>query len=369
MSKKGLYIHIPFCKSICSYCAFSKIITSSTKIYEEYFNKLLLDLKSIEADFENINTIYIGGGTPNSVPLTYLKKVLDFLDKINPIEYTVELNPELITVEQVDLFKKYKINRISIGVETISKKGIKLLNRNHDKKIIKNSVKLIKDKLTKNISLDLIFNYPNQSFFNFKKDIKFIKRLNPAHISAYDLIIEDGTKINYLINKNKLKYPSSDKSSKFYDYIIRYFKKYGYNQYEISSFSKEGFESIHNKIYWENKEYYGIGMSAVGFIDKTEISQSKNLNKYLKGEDINFERYDNLSLLKREIMMGLRCLLGINYSRVNKKYDVDIFKLFPKINEFINLKLLKNQDGYIRFTKKGLFLGNIIFEEFVWKIY
>ena len=136
MSKKGLYIHIPFCKSMCSYFAFSKIISTNSKILDNYFNKLISDIKKIENDFCSIDTIYIGGGTPNSIPLDYLKKLLDSLDMINPIEYTIELNPELIDKKQIELFKNYKINRISIGVETISKKGIALLNRSHTKKII-----------------------------------------------------------------------------------------------------------------------------------------------------------------------------------------------------------------------------------------
>lgn len=365
MSKKGLYIHIPFCKSMCSYCAFSKIISTSSKILDNYFTKLISDIKTIENDFCSIDTIYIGGGTPNSIPLDYLKKLLDSLDMINPIEYTIELNPELIDKKQIELFKNYKINRISIGIETISKKGIALLNRFHTKKIIKNSISLIKNNLTKNISLDLIFNYPGQKFKELKRDIKFIKKLNPYHISAYDLIIEDGTRINYLINKNILPRPSSDTSGKYYEYIIKYFKKYGYNQYEISSFAKCGFESIHNKIYWENKEYYGLGLSAVGFINNIEISQSKNFNNYLNNIDITYEKYCNNDLLKREIMMGLRCIRGINIKKINSKYNKNIIKLFPKITEFIELGLLEISNDYLKFTKKGLFLGNIVFEEFL----
>ena len=185
--------------------------------------------------------------------------------------------------------------------------------------------------MTKNISLDLIFNYPGQKFKELKRDVKFIKKLNPYHISAYDLIIEDGTRINYLINKNILPRPSSDTSGKYYEYIIKYLKKYGYNQYEISSFAKYGFESIHNKIYWENKEYYGLGLSAVGFINNIEISQSKNFNNYLNNIDITYEKYCNNDLLKREIMMGLRCIRGINIKKINSKYNKNIIKLFPKI--------------------------------------
>lgn len=362
---KGLYIHIPFCNSICTYCDFAKMV-SNNKNKELYINKLIEEINSKKNELNDITSVYIGGGTPNSINITLLEKLFmtikDILFKSS--ENSIECNPELLKEEQVKLFKKYNINRVSLGVETINDNSIKLINRHHNKDIVINSITLLKNNNINNINIDLIFSLPNTTINDVKNDLNFFFSLDIPHISYYSLILEEHTVLNYLVNNNKIKMISDDDSADMYLYIKNELKSHGYNQYEISNFSKVGFESSHNLLYWSECDYIGCGMSACSFINNKRISNHKTLKKYL---DFIVDEVIDISLedRKKEIfMLGLRKTKGVNIKEYESLYNEDPIIKF-NLKKWIDNNFLIIDNDYLKINENKLLLANIIFEEFI----
>lgn len=358
---KGLYIHIPFCKHICSYCDFPKKIAYNNEQIDKYLNKLIEEIN--ELNNEDFDTIYIGGGTPNSLNDSNLKYLLKniYNKKIKYKEYTIECNPELITKEQVLLFKKYGINRVSLGVQTFNDKGLKLLNRHHNESDIINSVNILKENGINNINIDLIYGYFNETIDDLKYDLEMINKLNITHVSCYTLILEKNTLLYKLHKEKEL---NEDLIADMMDYTYKYLAKIGFNHYEISNFAKDRYESLHNLKYWNKNDYIGLGMGATSSINNKRITNSYLINNYLKNKDKYIE-YLNIDDLKKEfIIMGLRKIKGIlkedYYNRFNSKINDDF-----NYKKLIDLKLLEEDDKSLKLTYKGLFLANIVFEEFI----
>lgn len=361
----GLYIHIPFCKSICHYCDFAKTIPRNQKVVDKYLDKLIEEIKMHQESFNKINTIYIGGGTPNYLNDESLTRLLKVLEPIKPTEFTIEINPELYTESQGQILKKYGVNRVSIGVQTFNQEILDYLNRKHTEKDVIKAVSGLKKNGIENVSIDLIFAIPNQTINDIKYDLLKAHELGVKHISYYSLILEENTYFYYLYNRQKFTEVSEDLSREMYEFIIKNIAEMGYDHYEISNFSKPEYESIHNKIYWNFDDYIGVGLAASGFIDGIRYYNDKSLNKYLKKallEKVELTKEDKIS---EEIIMKLRLKVGINVSEFNKKHEIDIYKTFPKIKEMIDLKLLTEENGYLKLTTEGLFLGNQVFQIFI----
>ena len=257
------YIHIPFCDKLCNYCDFCKIY-SNDLIIDKYLKALEQDIKENYKN-EILKTIYIGGGTPSSLSishLTKLMKIVKLLKLDNNYEFTFECNPENITEEKLKLLKKSGINRISLGVESTNDKFLKYLGRNHDFKMIKEKVSLIK-KYISNINVDLIYALPGESIIDLKKDLENIVKLDVNHVSTYSLEIHQHT----ILSIRKIKNISSDIDSDMYELICNFLKENGFNHYEVSNFCKDNTYSRHNMVYWNNNEYYGFGLGASGYVN------------------------------------------------------------------------------------------------------
>lgn len=369
MKKLGLYIHLPFCERKCSYCVFPVVVTKRDSYYRLYTEKLISEIKVAKKSKKSFDTIYLGGGTPNKMPINYLEEILKELDDLNPQEYTIELNPELVDEFLISVLKKYKINRVSLGAQTFNEKGLEILNRSHTKKDIIKAYNLVYENITKNISLDLIFNYPYQTLKDLKKDLKELLKLRPRHISAYDLIYEDGSKITYLKNKGLIPQDSSDTSYEYFNYIIKTLKKYKYTHYEISSFTKPHSESINNLIYWDLDNYLGLGLGAVSYVNGTEIINPENFMDYISNKPLS-ELQTKTDLLYRDIIaryfyMGLRKLEGVSIKKIEDMFKISIFSIYPNIQDLIDNGLLIRNDDNLRLSERGLFLGNHVFREFI----
>ena len=276
---KSLYIHIPFCKSICSYCDFAKMF------YNEFLALSYLDELSNEVNNnykqDMLETIYIGGGTPSILSKKELNKLFSITNKLNiepNYEFTIEANIADINEDFLKLCKNNKVNRLSIGIETINDKFYKFLNRKNNIEDIKNKILLAK-KYFSNINIDLMYAFPNETMEDLKCDLDFFKSLDVEHISIYSLIIEENTKL-YI---EGIKPISEELDREMYYYIIDYLENIGYKHYEISNFSKEGLESRHNLNYWNNLNYYGFGLGASGYIENTRYTNTRGINSYLKG--------------------------------------------------------------------------------------
>ena len=361
---KSIYVHIPFCKSICSYCDFSKFYYN-----EEWISNYLKVLeKEIKENYkgEEIETLYIGGGTPNSLDNSSLEQLLTILSNIKlseKYEYTIECNIEHLTLEQINLFKKYQVNRVSIGIQTFNPNYLKFLNRNHTKKEVFNKIKLLKKNGITNINVDLMYAYKNQTLKDLKNDLRLFKKLDVPHISTYSLIIEKHTK---LYNDN-IDYIDEDLDYKMYQEIIKSLKKY--NHYEISNFSKEGYESKHNLTYWNNNNYYGFGIGASGYIGNTRYDNTRSYRNYIEKNTIkNKEELDKNKTIENEFILGLRKIQGINILDFKNKYNIDLLSI-DVIKKLLNEKKLVIENNNIRIDDKYIYLSNEILVEFLGENY
>lgn len=356
---RSVYIHIPFCKSICSYCDFCKFLHE--EVYaSEYLNELE---KEIEKYYDNdpVRTIYIGGGTPSILSINNLKRLFNIIKKFDISkleEFTFEMNIDDITDEKLLLLKTNNVNRISIGVQSFNDVNLKYLNRKHTKSEIINNVNLTK-KYFDNINVDLMFALPIEKLNVLKKDVKEFLKLNVPHISTYSLIIEQNT----VLAINKVKPIEEDLDYKMYQYILKELEKNGYNHYEVSNFAKPGFESKHNLNYWDNEEYYGFGLGAHGFISELRYENTRSFNTYLKGN----HRFNELVMSKREdmeneIILGLRKLKGIDIVHFFNKYKTNVQDEF-NITPLLKNGMLKIKDNNIYIPEDKIYIMNSILNE------
>ena len=353
---RSVYIHIPFCNSICSYCDFCKFLHSDiwASAYLDHLEREINDY--YEKDV--VKSIYIGGGTPSALNFDNLNKLFNIIKifKLNDeYEFTFECNINDITEELLYLLKDNGVNRLSIGVESFNKYNLKFLNRKHDKKDIFEKVKLCK-KYFKSINIDIIYALPIETYSIFKSDIKNALKLDIKHISTYSLIIEEHT---MLYNK-KVKPISENMDAKMYKYICKKLRKKGFNHYEVSNFAKKGYESKHNLTYWDNDEYYGFGLGASGYINQMRYENTRNFNKYLNDK----YRFNELLVsiqeeMENELILGLRKIKGVSIKEFENRFDKDIFEVF-KLDEAIQKGLIINKDGYIYIPENKIYIMNEI---------
>lgn len=345
---EAIYIHVPFCKQICSYCAFCK------RFYNEKETSFYLD-KLIEEINERIDfsttykTLYIGGGTPSCLSKDELKKLFTSLKRIKlaeDYEFTVEVNPEDISEDLLIFLQENRVNRLSIGIQSFNQNNLKVLNRPG---INMDNLMLVK-KYFANFSLDLIYGINTKIL---KEDLEKLLLINPPHVSLYSLMIEDNTLLK-IKNFNKI---SEDEEIKEYYYIINKLKEAGYKHYEISNFAKYGFESKHNLTYWENREYLGLGLGASSFINGSHLKNTSVLSKY---PSIYEEAKETkASLIEYEVMLALRLIKGLNLEEFNHKYSLYLDDLYD-YDALLKEGLLKINDNYLFIPEKHLYLENYI---------
>lgn len=350
------YIHIPFCNKLCSYCDFCKMNYKKEWV-DEYLKSLEKEIKKTY-NGEELNTIYIGGGTPSTLnieELTELFRIIKVLKKNKSIEFTIECNSESLTREKIDLFVLNGINRVSLGVETFNAKYLKLLNREPLNIEIFN---YLKSKIT-NINVDLMYAFPLETKEELIDDIKKIKNLNVPHISTYSLIIEENTKL-YI---EKTKNIDEDLDYEMYNIIIKELDLY--NHYEISNFSKKKYESRHNLVYWNNLEYYGFGLGASGYVNNIRYDNTRSLNEYLKGNYVlNKETLTKETKMENEFILGFRKINGINKMDFKSKYNMNIYD-YPKVKELIENKKLIDDSINIKINPKYIYTSNEILINFI----
>lgn len=383
MSKKelGIYIHIPFCKQKCNYCDFVSYTNKCDKI-GSYINCLEKEINSFDFSKYNVTTIYIGGGTPSYIDSKYIKLILNTIYKkiqlekneLKNIEITIEVNPGTITKEKLQDYKEAGINRLSIGLQCIQDRLLKLLGRIHTYEEFLNTYNLAKEVGFENINVDLMLGLPNQTIEDLKESLNKIIELNPNHISTYSLIVEEGTKLYNKIENNELQLPDEELERNMYWYVKNTLELNGYNQYEISNFSKKGRKSKHNMNCWNQEEYIGFGVAAHSYINDIRFSNTNNLEKYIKNINNNefeknklIEEQQTLEDKKKEFMMlGFRKIEGVDIAKFKEKFvDNPIFIYKEKLNKLVEEGLIEINLNNIRLTNKGIDLANLVFEEFI----
>lgn len=337
----SVYIHIPFCRHICSYCDFCKFLYNEKWVYV-YLKALKNEIKDRYMD-EKIKTIYIGGGTPSTLSIDEIKKLLEMTDLFNKTEleeFTFECNIEDITAELLLLLKQHGVTRLSIGIQSFNEKKLIFMERKADFKDAQAKIALCRSWGFDNINLDLMYAIPGETLKDLKKDLELFIKLKPEHISTYSLILENHTKATV----NKAQYIDEELDYEMYKTICKTLD--GANHYEISNFALPGYESMHNLTYWNNEEYYGFGIGAAGYIDNIRYTNTKNLKDYLLGNWCKEqEMLDKSAMMKYEIMLGLRKLNGINIKQFKQKYGCDIEEVFNLKPLFKSKELLQKKDN------------------------
>ena len=356
-----IYIHIPFCDKICSYCDFCKILYNN-----KYINNYLDNLeKEINCRYKNelIKSIYIGGGTPSSLSYQELERLFNII-KIFKLdsnyEFTIECNVNNLDINKIKLFKDNGVNRVSLGVQSFNKEILTILNRSHTYKEVYNVINNLKNNNINNINIDLIYGV-NDNIDIVKKDIDYFLSIDIPHISCYSLIIEDNT----LLKINNYQNIDEDIEYEMYKYIENKLTSNGYIHYEISNYAKEGYSSIHNINYWDNGSYYGFGLGSVSYIDNYRISNTKNISKYNKGIFVSNREYEDINTnMSNDMILGLRKIKGVSISKFYNKYKKDIREVFD-IDDLINNKILIIDNDNMYIDSKYIYLSNQVLIRFI----
>lgn len=332
-------------------------------LVKPYLLALKKEIQSYQIEVP-LKTIYIGGGTPSCLTLEETEELLsliDFLPKDKGLEYTIECNIENLTEEKLKLYHQYGVNRLSIGVQTVEEKFMPFLGRYHTKDEVINCVELAHKIGFSNINLDLMYGFFDQTVEDVVRDLDFFVSLDITHISTYSLMIEEHTKL-YL---NKTRVIDDEVDSKMYEVIRSYLKNKQFSQYEISNFSKKGFRSRHNLVYWNNEHYYGFGLGASGYIGKVRYTNTRSMNDYLKGKWLlETEELTRQDVMIYEMILGLRKIEGISKKVFQKKFQCKVEDVFSYQDKIDN-KLLIEEENRLRIPEDKLYLSNEVLVSFV----
>lgn len=373
MKEISLYVHIPFCKQKCLYCDFPSY-ASLEMLMDDYVDALSKEIEEKGKGYL-IKSIFIGGGTPSYLSESQIKRVLDSINKLNKakdIEFSMECNPGALEEEKLKTMLLGGVNRISMGLQARQDSLLKTLGRIHTFDEFVENFNLARKIGFNNINVDLMFGLPNQKLEDWIETLETIVKLKPDHISAYSLIIEEGTCFYNMYNNNKLRLPSEEEEREMYAITKDILSVHGYHQYEISNYSKEGCECLHNKIYWECKPYLGLGASASSFVDGYRFKNLDNVKEYVRriklNEDVIDEKIKNSieDNIEEFMFMGLRLIDGISKEEFKVRFGRDVNSIYKEIiAKNIKAGLLEEDNKKLRLTSKGIELSNIVMSDFI----
>ena len=374
----GLYIHIPYCIHKCGYCDFNSHPIKQDEM-NHYIDALVAEMKHYAKTYSNTNiirTIFLGGGTPTTLTVYQLERILkecvSEFTVASDAEITIEANPATIDIEQLKSIRQTGYNRISIGVQSFDKAELKLLDRAHGPEEVHSTVDCARKAGFDNLSLDLMFAIPNQSLSSWESNLDKALEKNPEHLSTYNLTIEQGTAFSKLQSNGKLIMPDDDHQLELYKRTIERLTKKGFHHYEISNFARRGKECKHNITYWENKNTLGLGAGASSYMNGTRF---KNINlpahyiRQVKEKKIAVEHSETLEprqAMGETIMLGLRLLQGISIHQFEKRFQISFINLFRNIISALKEKeLVIIEKDYLRLSQKGLFWADSVILEFI----
>ena len=371
----GVYVHSPFCKRKCEYCDFISYCNKDNLI-ETYVEALKkeINLQNIQS---YIDSIYIGGGTPSYIESKYIKEIMKEIKKKNirkNAEITIEVNPGTVTEAKLKDYKECGINRLSIGLQSTKDELLRQIGRIHDYNQFLETYKLARKVGFENINVDLMIGLPNQKIMDLKESLNKIIELQPEHISVYSLIVEEGTPISKKIQSGELTLPNENEERNMYWYVKNTLELSGYNHYEISNFSKKGYESRHNMSCWNQCQYFGFGVAAHSYRDITRYSNITDINEYIKNiQKGNLSKNRIIHEIQKEsdtekeyMLLGLRKIEGVKINDFKAKFVKNPIYLFRnELKKLSDENLIAVDANTIRLTPKGIDLANLVWEEFV----
>ncbi|MBQ7836299.1 MAG: radical SAM family heme chaperone HemW [Clostridia bacterium] len=374
----GLYLHIPFCISKCAYCDFYSYVPKNDNIYERYTNALISHMEYYKSSAAGCapDSVYIGGGTPTSLPSEHLLKIVRAVKKnfslAKNAEFTIEANPATVDVSLLRKLRWAGVNRISFGLQSADQRELKALSRVHSKAEFEESYYAARRAKIENISVDLMFGIPHQTTESLLRSIDYVTRLEPEHISLYNLKIEPNTQFGKIGAAN-LPLPDEDEEFRMYMHACHMLEERGYKQYEISNFAKPGKMSKHNLKYWNCEEYLGLGPSAHSYFNGTRFSFIPSINQYLKGiENMGSEviisdgseQIGGRAMMGEYIMLRLRLSDGIPLGEFRRRFGYDFEEMYgDKLTPYIKNGYMTRGRDNIALTPRGMFVSNFILSD------
>ena len=373
MKEIALYIHVPFCKQKCLYCDFPSY-ASLENLMDDYVDALCMEIQEKAKEYL-ISSIFIGGGTPSYLNKNQIEKLLNSINKLNKtknMEFSMECNPGSLDEEKLKTMFLGGVNRISIGLQAVQDSLLKSIGRIHTYREFVENFNLARKIGFKNINVDLMFGLPNQKISHWKESLETIANIKPEHISSYSLIIEEGTCFYNMWNKDKLNLPSEEDEREMYSMTKEILKSHGYKQYEISNYSKEGYECLHNKVYWQCKPYLGVGTSASSFLNEYRFKNIDKVKEYIKrinnNESVVEEKLKNSieDDIEEFMFMGLRLIEGVCKREFELRFGRNIRSIYNEIiDKNISMGLLEEDNNILRLTSKGVELSNVVMSDFI----
>jgi oxygen-independent coproporphyrinogen III oxidase len=368
----GVYIHIPFCKSRCSYCDFATDVYRDGGVVERYVEALCREISTSAGRvpaFRSVDTVYFGGGTPSLLTAEQLERILravrEVFDFAEVAEITMEMNPATVTAESLSAYRELGVNRASFGVQTFNERDLKLLARGHDAKDAWETYRLLRGAGFENVSFDLIAGLPGQSLDDWRRNLDEAVAMRPEHLSLYLLEVHEGTPLAEQLRSGRRPMPDEDLAAEMYETMIDTLASAGYEQYEISNFALPGYESRHNNKYWRLEPVYGFGVSAHSFNGHDRYANERDTAKYVDRLD-NFAaaevHREGIDEASETAFLGLRLSEGIELERYESRFGVD---LRERIDALLENGLVEIDGGRLRLTRKGMLFSNEVFAEFV----
>lgn len=368
MNKLGVYIHIPFCIRKCLYCDFCSFPDKDGELMRRYVAELCGRIGgSEELRGRRIDTLYFGGGTPTLLPIEFFSEIFSAIERTATIdkgaEVTAECNPATAELEYLVSLRSMGVNRLSIGLQSVHSGELEALGRVHSFEDFKATFSAARAAGFDNISADLMYGIPKQTLRSFEESIRTLAALSPEHISAYGLKVEQGTAFWKM--GDKLVLPDEDEECQMYLLMCELLPKLGYDKYEISNFSKKGYESRHNLKYWQGEEYLGFGLAAHSYLNGERFGNSRDMGSFLAGGNIECERYSvsETEAFNEYLMLSMRLTRGIGLREFSARAGKGFYDRFPFAEELLAKGYLTETDGRVAFTHKGALVSNSILSD------
>ena len=369
----GVYLHIPFCKSRCSYCDFATDVYRSGEAVERYVRALCDEIPGSTGGGATVDTIYFGGGTPSLLTPEQVEDVLRAVEgwfEVEPTpEITMEMNPATVTAETLAGYRSLGVNRASFGVQTFNDRDLKLLARGHNADDARKTFELLRDAGFDNISFDLIIGLPGQTIEDWERNLDEALKMDPEHLSLYLLEIHEGTPLAEQVRSGRRPKPDEELAAEMYELMQERVGSAGFNQYEISNFAKPGFESLHNTKYWRLDPVYGYGVSAHSFDGYQRFANERDTAKYVQRieelgvAEVSREQIDAAS---EYVFLGLRMTDGVDLQDHQKRFGADLLEKYrAELEALSNVGLVEIESGRLRLTRKGMLFSNEVFASFV----
>ncbi len=360
---RHLYLHVPFCASVCFYCDFCRTVITPQN-FDAWLRALEKELAARKIS-PALDTVYIGGGTPVSPDAVRLDRLLGMTDPYTRVcrEYTVEVNPECLDEEKADILKRHGVNRVSIGYQTDDPDMLKVMNRRHTADDTEECVRLLRRHGIANISLDIMYSLPGQTMEQLRKSVERALRMEPDHLSLYSLTVEEGT----VFAKKGLAPCDEETEADMYEWIVRTLPRCGYEQYEISNFARPSRESEHNLAYWNYRDFYGVSCGASGMENGIRYDNARSLKAYLEDplqrEEIRLSEAD---MMFEYLMMGLRKKKGISREEFRGRFGKPVEDVYGvPLKEACDSGMLEIQGDSLRASASGYELLNTVLESFL----